>query len=476
LNQALDDLLAQAQATSGRCEARLRSHVLSQLLCLGRHTVTGLLCTAGRPFSDWSADYRLYARRRVDPEALFGVVRRDVAARLPANMPFMAALDDTLERKRGRKIPGTAWRRDPLSPPFAVNWVWGRRVLQISALLPLNDEGLARALPIDHVEAPTAVRPRKNAAAEQWSAYRRQQRECNINVQALARVTRLQQHLQRERPGEPLWLIGDGRFTNGTLLKELPADVTFIGRLRGDAKLYQPPASGDVGPRGGRPRTYGAALPTPEQVRQDETIPWQTLRAFAAGRTHEFRIKTLAPLRWRATGKRDLRLVIIAPLGYRLTRCGKLLYRQPAYLLCTDPQAPLQRVLQAYLWRWDIEVNFRDQKTLLGVGQAQVRNPNAVQRVPATAVAAYALLLLAAVQAFGPTGLPQALPPPAWRRRERPQRAATMKLINHLRWELWGQAIGSAGLRNFTDTQPANDKPQKPQPNPATSLFYSLTG
>ena len=140
--------------------------------------------------------------------------------------------------------------------------------------------------------------------------------------------------------------------------------------------------------------------------------------------------------------------------------------------MCTGPDAPLQRVLQAYPWRWDIEVNFRDQN----VGQTQVRNPQAVQRVPATAVAAYALLLLAAVQTFGPTGSPHTLPPPAWRRHERPQRAATVQLINHLRWELWGQAIASAGLPHFRHPQPATHKCPKPKPTPATSLFYSLTG
>lgn len=475
MSQALDELIAQAQATSGRGETRLRAHLLSQLVCLGRHTITGLLCTAGRPFADWSADYRLYARQRVDPEALFGVVRREWAARVPAAAPLVAALDDSILRKRGRRIPGAAWRRDPLSPPFAVNWTWGQRVLQISGLLPLNEEGLARALPIDFVQAPSATRPRKNAPPPAWDAYRQQQRALNINAQARQRIERLRDHLQREQPDRRLWLAVDGRFTNGTLLKNPPSGVMFIGRVRGDAKLFAPPTAG-VGPRGGRPRTYGAALPTPERVRSDEAIAWQSVRAFAAGRTHEFRIKTIGPLRWRATGAAAQRLIVIAPLGYRLTQRGKLLYRQPAYLLCNDPHAPLQQVLQAYLQRWDIEVNFRDEKTLLGVGQAQVRNRHAVQYVPATAVAAYALLLTAAIKAFGPTGLRDALPPPAWRRRERPQRPATLKLINHLRRELWGQTITSAGLRDFQPPTSLNQNPQKPQPNPATALFYCNAG
>lgn len=47
-----------------------------------------------------------------------------------------------------------------------------------------------------------------------------------------------------------------------------------------------------------------------------------------------------------------------------------MLYRQPAFLVCTDPQMTLEDLLQDYLWRWDIEVNFRDEKTIMGVGQA----------------------------------------------------------------------------------------------------------
>jgi len=39
-------------------------------------------------------------------------------------------------------------------------------------------------------------------------------------------------------------------------------------------------------------------------------------------------------------------------------------------LICTDPDLALEDLLQQYIWRWDIEVNHRDEKTILGVGQA----------------------------------------------------------------------------------------------------------
>src|SRR5208283_4852434 len=133
----------------------------------------------------------------------------------------------------------------------------------------------------------------------------------------------------------------------------------------------------------GRRRFYGDPLPTPEQIRQDESIPWITVEAFAAGKNHLFEVKTIGPIRWRGTGAQNVRLVVVRPLAYRPRKGSWLLYRDPAYLLCTGSELPLDRLLQAYLWRWEIELNFRDEKTLLGVGEAQVRIPAAVETVPA---------------------------------------------------------------------------------------------
>lgn len=41
-----------------------------------------------------------------------------------------------------------------------------------------------------------------------------------------------------------------------------------------------------------------------------------------------------------------------------------MLYLNPAYILCTDHTLDVRQILQAYLWRWEIEVSFRDQKSL----------------------------------------------------------------------------------------------------------------
>lgn len=102
-------------------------------------------------------------------------------------------------------------------------------------------------------------------------------------------------------------------------------------------------------------------------------------------------MKTVEAVRWQGTGNKDVRLVVIRPLAYRPRKGSRLLYRNPAYLLCTDPGLPLASLLQGYLWRWEIELNFRDEKTVMGAGEAQVRESAAVETVPSLIVA-YLLL------------------------------------------------------------------------------------
>lgn len=103
----------------------------------------------------------------------------------------------------------------------------------------------------------------------------------------------------------------------------------------------------------GRKRLYGKSAPTPEELRTDESIPWQTVQAYTSGKVHEFKVKTMRYLRWRGTGKQHtLQLLVIAPLRYRRSQGVRLLYQDPAYLICTNPDIPAHKVLQAYLWRW----------------------------------------------------------------------------------------------------------------------------
>ncbi len=429
---------------------RLGRHILSQLVCMGRHTLTNLLTTEGRQFVDWTADYRMYSRDRFDCEKIFGQIRKEVCA-LTDKKVLITALDDSLLPKTGKKIPGIKFARDPMGPPFQVNFIRGQRVIQMSAAV--SEDGQARMIPVMFDDASTPNKPRRGASGEAWARYKEDCKARRLSVRGVKCIHEMRSHMEKE---QALWVCVDGSYTNRTVLNNLPCGSTLIGRLRSDAKLYHlPTAPCTTG--AGRKRLYGIPAPTPEEIRTDEAIPWQMVNAYTSGKTHEFRVKTMKYLRWRGSGKQHtLQVLIIAPLRYRLSKGSPLLYRDPAYLICTDPEIPANKLLQAYLWRWGIETNFRDEKTLLGTGQAQVRNPVSVKAVPQMKVASYALLLLAGIKLWGVKGMPQPVSIPKWQTPSKKSRASTSDLIKQLRSELWADSIASTNLSDFVSKQSSN--------------------
>jgi hypothetical protein len=73
-------------------------------------------------------------------------------------------------------------------------------------------------------------------------------------------------------------------------------------------------------------------------------------------------------------------------------------------------------LLQAWFDRWGIEVSHRDEKEILGIGQAQVWNRHSVSKVAALLVATYSWLLLAGLKCYGPTPTEVYESLPKWRR------------------------------------------------------------
>jgi DDE superfamily endonuclease len=461
-----------------RVADRAQALSLSSLLCLGRHTLTGLLTTTGQEFQDWSANYRLFSHHRLPLPQIFSVIRRHVLAQLPPQAPLCVAIDDSLLRKTGIRIPGVAWRRDPLGPHFQNNFVRAQRVLQFSADLPLPD-GNHRMIPISFTHAPTPLKPSPKASEQQRAQYRQASRLARLPLLASQQIASLRQALDAEPDGvaRRLLLFVDGGYTNATVLKKLPAHTSLVGRIRKDAKLYLLPDDPQPNKGRGRPRHYGETAPTPEQLRTDDAVPWQNIPISIAGVPHTMRVKLRQNLLWRTAGLlHTLQLVVIAPLGYRLRKGSRLLYRQPAFLICTDPQLDLLSLLQGYVQRWDIEVNFREEKTLLGVGQAQVRHSESVESVPALQVASYAMLLLATIGIHNQASACDLLPRPKWAASPTtPRRLSTQTAINQLRAETWGRALGLMNFSDFVSCTPSASSPEKFLPHLPSAVCYATT-
>lgn len=302
--------LAFAQA---RTHERAIEHAVASVCVLGRRTISRSLGALGRSDCDWSADYRMFSRSRWQPERLFDPVLDEYQERYPKG-PVVAALDDTNLRKAGRKIPGACWQRDPLSPPFHMNLLYGLRFLQASLLFPHYREGdyPPRGIPVRFKEAAPLKKPGKRASQEEWQQYRQLKKQQNLSTQALAVLRELRGSLdQRGGSARSLLIVGDGSFANRTMFKATSLQRTdLLARCRKDARLCFP------APAGSR-RKYGQQLFTPEQVRQQPERSWTNARVYLGGKRRPVRYKEVSDVLWkRGGGQRPLRLIVIAAVPY----------------------------------------------------------------------------------------------------------------------------------------------------------------
>lgn len=430
LTTRLESLLNQGWETvfsQSRVQQRAIAHALAMPCVLGRRTISRTLCALGRADQDWSADYRMFSRSRWDAGALFSPVLDGYLMRYGVG-PIAVAIDDTKLAKTGKKIASASWHRDPMSPPFHTNFLYGLRFLQASLLFPHHQEGdfSARGLPISFEESAPVKKPGKRAGPEQWADYNRARRHKNLSTDALALIHRLRaQFDQKGAEQRSLLATLDGSFCNQTIFKPRLDRTDLIARCRKDARLCF---------AGTGRRKYDPHLFTPEQVRQDENLAWQLVRVYYGGAFRELRYKQIEQVLWRrGAGTKRLRLMVIAPVPYKLSKQSRVNYREPAYLLSTDLVSSPEELIQAYIDRWQIELNHRDEKDLLGVGQAQVRAVQSVPRLPAFAVACYSLLLLAGLQEFGIGRTSDFVALPKWRRNAK--RPSLLDLLTLLRKE-----------------------------------------
>ena len=371
---------------------------IGSLLCLGRSTLSRIIWTTGREQNSWSGEYFLHSRAQWDPQALFEPLLRQALQYCPGPLVGVA-VDDTRLKKTGRLIPQAQYHRDPLSPPFHVNLMWALRFLQASVLLPLHRSGpwSARGIPIRFEEVSSLKKPGRRAGEEAWKVYKQEVKERNLSRRFVHSMLELRQAFDHAGAQKKvLVIVGDGSFCNRTVLAGIPDRAVLIARTRKDASLCFRAPEGDR-------RFYSKDKFTPDQVRLDENIAWHTTKIFYGGKRRKVRYKEVTGVLWQGGArKRPLRLFVIAATPYRKRKSGKLYYHHPAFLLTTMLARSTRPLLQMYFDRWQIEVNHRDEKETLGVGQAQMWNPVSVPKQPALVVASYSALLLAALKAFGP--------------------------------------------------------------------------
>jgi len=416
-----------------RTYQRAVRQALGSLICLGRRCLSRIIWTNGGQHRSWSAEYFLHSRCTWEPQQLFQPILKRALAYCPQRLVGVA-IDDTKLRKTGRSIQQAFYQRDPLSPPFHVNLVLGLRFLQASLLVPLHRTANVgtRALPIRFQEVSRVKRPGKKAGQEEQKQYKAAVKVKNLSHSFVQMGKQLREELDLAGGRDKiLVLTADGSFCNRTCFGDVPDRSVLLARARKDAKLcFRAPVH--------TRRFFALEKFTPEQVRKDESRAWKTTKIFYGGKRRKIRYKELGDVYWqRGAARRPLRLFVLAPTPYRKSKSRRLYYRDPAYLLTTDLHSSPKQLLQIYFDRWQIEVNHREEKDTLGIGQAQLWNVTSVPKQPVLAVAAYSALLLASLQAFGAERGNAYAELPKWRRKAR--RPSCLDLITLLRKEMTQQ-------------------------------------
>lgn len=428
LLKALFSILAMWRSAFCKEEAFIRAKELA-IACLcacGRKTITSLSLFLGRSLKLPISDYKFYSECKWNVDDLFNPILTTAAQYTTGDYLSFAA-DDTRLRKTGKKIALARWHADPMGPKFRTNLIWGLRFLQISLLLPLYREPGStptRAIPVRFIPAPSVKKPGKRASEEEWRSYRLLVKKNNLSTLFVKKVQELRQAMDEQGLAHKLLVMScDASFCNKTCMALNDPRIVLVARCRKNAKLCFP------APQGGR-KIYDDFKFSPESVRKDPSISWQKASFFYGGQWREMRYKEVTNVLWQHGAKRKLlRLIVLAPLPY--VRGGKRNYRDPAYLLTTNVSIDLKIIVQAYLDRWQIEYNHRDEKSILGVGEAQVWNENSVEKQPAFHVAAYSALLSANQMAYGDREHEDFGMRPGWRKK--PKRNTCRALVGLLR-------------------------------------------
>jgi hypothetical protein len=405
-------LLAFAPAFHRPTFARAVLLLCGTLLASGRRTVSAALRTVGLADDrHFGAYHRVLSRARWSPLLLGRLLLGLVVARLlAAEAPVVLLLDETLERRRGRRIAYKGRFRDAVrSRGPQVVTSEGVQWLCLMVLVPLPWCGRPWALPVLTVPALSPATSAKLGKRHRTSIER---------AATLARLAR------RWLPGRDLVLVADGGFAAVSLGHACQrAGITFVTRCRLDVALYDLPSPQPAHKRGRKP-SKGPRQPTLKDRLADTTTRWtRHAVAWYGGDPASVDVSSGTAL-WYRTGQMplSLRWVLISDPGGR---------RRPFALCCTQPDTCPLAILALYLSRWNIEVTFEELRAWLGAETQRGWSLSTIQRSTPCLFGLFSMVALSA-HACHPEHLPTRAA--AWYPKAEPTFADALAAVRRALW------------------------------------------
>ena len=331
---------------------RLPVLLVGILFASGRRTVTTWLRAAG--VSDDFQDYYYFL-------AALGRKTKSVATQLvtlilrtlPLPDRLLLVIDDSPTKRYGPEVEGADVHHNPTPGPADQPYLYGHIWVTISLTLRHPKWG-AVALPL---RAMLYVRQRTMALIPRERHWQR----FTTKLQLAARLVEWIVPILKQA-GKTVWIVIDGGYTKRPFLRRaLKTGATIVGRLRKDAALRDLPPKLKKGQRRGRgrPRKYGKHKLSLAK-RAGHKRGWQTIQCTLYNETVTKTYKTF--------------LATYAPVG-QVIRVVLVKEDHGWYaFFCTDPNASVKEILEAFADRATIEQDFHDVKEVWRSGQQQVRN------------------------------------------------------------------------------------------------------
>jgi DDE superfamily endonuclease len=181
-------------------------------------------------------------------------------------------------------------------------------------------------------------------------------------------------------PRHTFTLVGDGAYACKELLLDLDRRVAFVGRMRGDAAVYDPRIPPAKKGRRGRKATKGPKLPKPKEAAAKadrKRTPagqwlWRSVEVLAYGQARALSVVSYQAVWPRVLGLRPIQVLVVRDPKKPL---------QDVYLFTTEVQAAAPWVIAQFAWRWAIEVLFRASKQVLDIEAPQQWSQESVEKV-----------------------------------------------------------------------------------------------
>ena len=389
--------------------------LVGAVLSPGKRTVTAALRVLGLAQESGFAKYHhVLNRARWSPRELSKLLLFLLLRYLDTGQgPLVFGIDETLERRWGRRISARGIYRDAVrSSASHLVKASGLRWVSLMWLAFIPSAQRVWALPVLTALAPSE---------------RYYQRRGRQTKKLTDRARQIILQLRRWLPRRSLVLLGDSSYAVLELLhfcQSLTHPVTFITRLRLDAALYEPAAPRQPGQMG-RTRLKGERLPSLQQRLQRPDTPW--IRVIVPWYDGAHRLLEIASdtAVWYHSGLPPV------PLRWVLIR-DPLAEFQPQALLCTDPQVAPAQVIQWFVLRWQLEVTFQEVRAHLGVETQRQWSKLAIARTTPILLGLFSWVTLAAhVLAAGET-IP--LRAAAWYAKPLPTFSDAIALVRQRLW------------------------------------------